>query len=131
MKLWPFKRTTTAQPAEAPTPTQPAPPQTAAEEAPPAAATGLAALLAAAAALEVHARPSGNWAALPGGRLELGCTGFEIHYRTDPRYTPFAGYDPEGRQLVHGYHLDEMKRVLEQHAAWREQFNPHSNRSNP
>ena len=131
MNLWPFRRGTTPHAVDAATSAAQTPAQPTPADPPRMPTTGLAALLAATAALESQARPSGNWAALPGGRLELGCTGFEIHYRTDPRLTPFAGYDPEGRQLVHGYHLDEMKRVLEQHAAWRDQFNPHSNRSTP
>lgn len=125
MNLWPFPR---KRPSEhAPAADNPAP------ATPPAAnpAAGLAALVAAALAARAEVQASPRWTALPGGRIELGCTGFQIQLVTDARQDPYTAFDPEGRRMATGFHLDALKRFAEQHAAWRAEFALPDDRSTP
>lgn len=68
--------------------------------------------------------PAPQWHSLPGGVLELGDTGFLIRLHLDPKVWAYSAHDPEGRQLMTGNHLGQMKTALEECAAWRTEFNP-------
>lgn len=68
-------------------------------------------------------RDADRWSTLPGYRLALSATGFEISLEQSG---PFAGafvlLSPEGQGLFVGPNLDDLKRMGEQQAAYREQF---------
>jgi len=61
---------------------------------------------------------------MPGGRLELGSTGFVIRLRTDPKHPPYLLTDPDGRDLALGFLLQPLKEYAEQHARDRAEIAP-------
>ncbi len=71
--------------------------------------------------------PAGNapptWQALPGGRLELGATGFWIEFHPERgALSTYHAFTPEGERVIWGANLADMKHSLERMAAWRAEF---------
>lgn len=65
-----------------------------------------------------------QWHAMPGGRLELGDTGFYITLNTGQPDKVYQGFTPEHRRIVYGLNLASMKRFLESEAKERADFEP-------
>ncbi|MEO8153605.1 MAG: hypothetical protein ABI605_11085 [Rhizobacter sp.] len=63
-----------------------------------------------------------GWYPLPGGRLGLRDTGFEIHFCSRPNCHPFHLVDPEGRGLTSSQLLQPLKQLAEQCAGDRAEF---------
>lgn len=76
---------------------------------------------------QTETRPAAKhgWYALPGGRLELGQTGFVIELRTDRSVLhAFLLIDPDGRPLSSANVLQPLKTFAEECARDREEFRP-------
>lgn len=72
-----------------------------------------------------------EWHPMPcGTRLELGDTGFWIFFRQGYGETPYSAFDPEGRQLLNGFSLTEIKFCLERMARERDEFKPRAMNTN-
>lgn len=67
-------------------------------------------------------QPSGNWYRLPGGRLELGATGFVIRLCTTPGCYPYHLADPDGRAIASHNLLQPLKQHAESCAADRREI---------
>lgn len=61
------------------------------------------------------------WTALPGGRLELGRSGFYVEFQP-ARTAPYWVFTPEHRLLAWGSDLGALKAVAEDQARYREAF---------
>lgn len=68
--------------------------------------------------------PKPAWHALPGGRLELGATGYWIELTPGGPDTDLVLYTPEGRETwkCREWLLDDLKRKAEECAAKRAEF---------
>jgi hypothetical protein len=73
------------------------------------------------------AKPQSDWYSLPGGRLELGDTGFYITLNPAEPGKVYQGFTPENYRVVWGNDLASMKRYLEGEARGRAEFTPPSN----
>jgi hypothetical protein len=73
------------------------------------------------------AKPQSDWYSLPGGRLELGDTGFYITLNPAEPGKVYQGFTPENYRVVWGNDLASMKRYLEGEARERAEFTPPSN----
>lgn len=69
-------------------------------------------------------KPASEWHSLPGGRLELGATGFYITINPGEPAKVYQGFTPEHLRIVCGPDLASMKRYLEQEARERAEFDP-------
>lgn len=67
-----------------------------------------------------------EWKAVLGQILEYGDSGFSIVLIKAPRanQAPYQLRDPEGRVLGDGDNLAQMKRYVEEQAAYRDEFEP-------
>jgi hypothetical protein len=67
-----------------------------------------------------------KWHPMPGGRLELGATGYYVVLNPPPaedgKQVQYAGFTPEHLRIVWGNDLAGMKRTLETEAAERAEF---------
>jgi hypothetical protein len=73
-------------------------------------------------------QPQGKWANLPGHRLELVGTGFDIRLEKRTLCTQlqlvYSAYDPEGNNIAFTPgNLPGLKDLVEQQARAREEFN--------
>ena len=68
--------------------------------------------------------PQPEWYSLPGGRLELGQTGFYITLNPDQPKKVYQGHTPEHFLICWGNDLAGMKETLECEARERAEFNP-------
>ena len=68
--------------------------------------------------------PQPEWYSLPGGRLELGQTGFYITLNPDQPKKVYQGHNPEHHCICWGNDLAGMKKTLEVEASERAEFNP-------
>jgi len=70
--------------------------------------------------------PRWQWHPMPGGRLELGATGYYVVLNQPPaedgKQVQYAGFTPEHLRIVWGNNLAGMKRTLEAEAAERAEF---------
>lgn len=76
------------------------------------------------AGLDVQHKPASDWHSLPGGRIELGATGFYITINPSDPPKIYQGFTPEHERIVYGRNLPEMKRYLEEEARERAEFDP-------
>ena len=74
----------------------------------------------------LNRNPESRWQALPGGRLELGTTGFYITLNPGEPGKVYQGFTPEHLRIVTGPDLAGMKRFLEREARERAEFDPPS-----
>lgn len=65
-----------------------------------------------------------EWFSVPGGRIELGDTGFYILLETNGQESPYHGYSPEGYLYGQSQELNVMKAYIEKRARERSEFNP-------
>jgi hypothetical protein len=63
-----------------------------------------------------------GWYRLPGARLELRGSGFQIHLCNRLNCQPFHLFDPDGRRLADSYLLQPLKQFAEQAASDRAEF---------
>lgn len=63
-----------------------------------------------------------GWYRMPGSRIELRGSGFQIHLCTKLNCQPFHLFDPEGRNVGNSYLLQPLKQYAEQGAADRSEF---------
>jgi hypothetical protein len=76
------------------------------------------------------ARPDSQWAAMPGNRLELGATGYDIRLvQLQPTQIGaglrfiYMAYDPEGNAMASTPgDLEGLKRLVEDQARNRQEF---------
>lgn len=76
----------------------------------------------AAAPPSAPAAPPSPWTALPGGRLELGASGFAITLHTGMSGSLYHLWSPEGRLIHHCFDLLYLKALGERFAAERDEF---------
>ena len=62
-----------------------------------------------------------RWSAMPGGRLELGATGFTIVLDVT-NVNPYSLHSPEGRLIAYGGGLPAVKELAERMARDRAEF---------
>lgn len=85
-------------------------------------------LLAKAKASVAEAPSQGPWRPLPGQRLELGETGWQIHMLTQRldgggELVYYRAFTPEGNAYAHTLHdLDRLKSDCEEQARFRKEF---------
>lgn len=72
-------------------------------------------------ALPAPANPAPQWSAMPGGRLELGATGFYIVLDVS-NINPYTLHSPEGRCIAYGGGLPAVKELAERMARDRAEF---------
>jgi hypothetical protein len=65
---------------------------------------------------------SPTWHAVPGGRIELGGSGFAIALVTEANRAWYTLFSPEGHILAHLNDLAVLKQCAERFAAEREEF---------
>lgn len=65
-----------------------------------------------------------SWFVVPGGRIELGGTGFYIELIANDEDTPYGGFSPEGYLYGRSQELQVMKSYLEKRAVERAEFEP-------
>jgi hypothetical protein len=63
-----------------------------------------------------------NWHRLPGGRLELGATGYAIRFCATPDCYPYHLADPDGRAIASHGLLQPLKEHAEACAADRREI---------
>lgn len=63
-----------------------------------------------------------SWYALPGRRIELDDTGFQIAMRLNDRAFSFVLITPEGLEFAEGVNLDSLKQLAERMASHRREF---------
>lgn len=71
------------------------------------------------------------WHAMPGGRLELGDTGYFIELCRDPDSPPYRGYSPEGHDFGSAHSLALVKSFIEIKAKERAEFTTQAERWKP
>lgn len=63
-----------------------------------------------------------SWYALPGHRIELDDTGFQIAMRLGDRAFSFVLITPEGLEFAEGVNLESLKQLAERMASHRREF---------